>query len=135
MFQKNADDETLKQSRIRDIQKAVKTLRKMEKQRLRDPYNMSSAQHQCSVFRVFPLAHLFDNYLKLHQPTTEVIELMIQAADYGRLELVHHTRDLALMRSAIHATTNRKRRQINLDIAKNHMDFENWVERARYFEN
>ena len=96
---------------------------------------MSSAHHQCSVFRAYPLADLFRNYLKLHEPTAEVIELMIQAADYGRLELVHHTRDNNLKQSAIHATTNRQKRQIKLDIAKNHADFENWIERARHFEN
>lgn len=117
------------------MKKAVKILRKMEQQRKKDPYNMSSAHHQCSVFRAYPLADLFRNYLKLHEPTAEVIELMIQAADYGRLELVHHTRDNNLKRSAIHATTNRQKRQIKLDIAKNHADFENWIERARHFEN
>lgn len=135
LFQVNKDDDTIPQQRIRDMRKGVRVLRKMEQQRHRNPYNQSSAKYECSHFRIYPLRYLFQNFLTLHDATPEVIELMVQAADYGNLEHVHRTRDNQMARSAIHATSNRQKRQLKLDIAKNHAEFENWVERARRFEN
>lgn len=135
IFKSNDEDDTIAKQRVRDIKKAVKVLRKMEQQRQRTPYCMSSAKYECSHFRLYPLKNLFQTFLKLHEATPEIIELMIQAADYGSLEHVHRTRDNQMARAAIRATTNRQKRQFKLDIAKNHYDFENWVERARHFEN
>ena len=93
LFQLNDDDDTLQQQRLKDMRKGVKVLRKMERQRRGDPYNMSTRVYKCSTFRLYPLRQLFNNYLKLHAVTPEIIDLMIQAADYGALEEVHRVRD------------------------------------------
>ena len=135
MFQLNDDDDTLQQQRLKDMKKGVKVLRKMEQQRRADHYNMSTRVYKCSNFRLYPLRQLFNNYLKLHAATPEIIDLMIQAADYGALEEVHRARDNQLKQAAIGAFTNRQKRQFKLDIAKNDAEFEGWVERARFFEN
>lgn len=135
LFQLNDDDDTLQQQRLKDMKKGVKVLRKMEQQRRADHYNMSTRVYKCSNFRLYPLRQLFNNYLKLHAATPEIIDLMIQAADYGALEEVHRVRDNQLKQAAIGAFTNRQKRQFKLDIAKNDAEFEGWVERARFFEN